>query len=359
MQKNHTLSIVLILLSALAEAQNDTINKVIITAPKYCDPKLVGMAPSKGFYISYERAGNASITSTSRDTAVGNSSANIERNNKFEVSLKFPIKTKGSLKLIGGFRYLYEEFTFKDASGISDYALYSNLQQKHLKSIGANLSVLQSLGETKFLIWRNDFDLNGDYTSKNLPTSSFIKASSTLLYGWKKCETKSTAIGLYLNYSLGRQSLVPVFMYNNTFNAHWGIEALLPASAKLRYNLNEKSLMYAGYILDGGSYNLDIDNPAIRQYKSLQLRKSYIKLFVEFQRELYKIIWFSVTAGIRQPTNFNLTTKEDKGGSFSFSKGIVKGEQLIENTVSLAPFFNATLFITPPKTLTNQVINSK
>jgi glycosyltransferase involved in cell wall biosynthesis len=359
MRKNLILSIVLALLSVWAKAQNDTTNKVTIATPQYCDPKLVGMAPSKGFYISYERTGNASITSTSRDTAVGNSSANIERNNKFEVSLKFPIKRKGSLKLIGGFRYLYEEFTFKDASGFSDYALYSNLQQKHLKSIGVNLSILQSLGETKFLIWRNDFDLNGDYTSKDLPTSSFIKASSSLLYGWKKCETKSTAIGLYLNYSLGRQSLAPVFLYNNTFSKHWGVEALLPAAAKLRYNLNEKSLMYAGYTLEGGSYNLDIDNPAIQQYKSLQLRKSNIRFFLEFQREIYKFVWFSVTTGMRLPTNFNLTTKDDKGGSISLTKGIVKGEQLIENTVSMAPFLNVTIFITPPKTLTNQVINAK
>jgi hypothetical protein len=357
MQKN-ALFIILSFFPALAEAQNDTINRVT-SGSQYCDPRLAGMAPSKGFYISYERTGNASITSVSRDTAVGNSSANIERNNKVELSLKIPIVTKGSMKLIGGFRYLYEEFTFKDASGFSDYPLYANLQQKHLKSIGVNLSMLQSLSEKKFLIWRNDFDLNGDYTSKNLPTSSFIKASSSLLYGWKKCETKSTAIGLYLNYSLGRQSILPVYLYNNTFNPHWGIEALIPAFIKMRYNINEKSLMYAGYTLEGASYNLDIDNPAIQQYKSLQLRKSNIKLFVELQREIYKFIWISVTAGIRQPTNFNITTKDDKGGSFSFSKGIVHGNQLIKNTVSLAPFLNATIFITPPKTLTNQVINAK
>jgi hypothetical protein len=358
MKKKYVLSITLALISALTEAQNDSINKITI-APQYCDPRLAGMAPSKGFYISYERTGNASITSASRDTAVGNSSANIERNNKVELSIKIPIVTKGSMKLIGGFRYLYEEFTFKDASGFSDYPLYSNLQQKHLKSIGVNLSILQSLGETKFLIWRNDFDLNGDYTSKNLPTSSFIKASSSLLYGWKKCETKSTAIGLYLNYSLGRQSVLPVYLYNNTFNPHWGVEALIPAFIKMRYNINGKSLMYSGYTLEGASYNLDIDNPAIQQYKSLQLRKSNIKLFIEFQRELYKFVWFSITTGIRQPTNFNITTRDDKGGSFSFSKGIVPGNPLIKNTVSLAPFLNATIFITPPKTLTNQVINAK
>jgi hypothetical protein len=117
--------------------------------------------------------------------------------------------------------------------------------------------------------------------------------------------------------------------------------------------------MYAGYTLEGGSYNLDIDNPAIQQYKSLQLRKSNIRFFLEFQREIYKFVWFSVTTGMRLPTNFNLTTKDDKGGSISLTKGIVKGEQLIENTVSMAPFLNVTIFITPPKTLTNQVINAK
>jgi hypothetical protein len=354
MKKESALFIVMMLFALMMQAQIDSITK-----SKYCDPRLAGMAPSKGFSIVYERVGNSTINSISRDTSIGNASANMERNNRFEINGKIPIITKGPLKLIAGLRYFYEEFTFKDASGFSDYPLYSNLQQKHLKSVGINLSMLKSVNEKNFWIWRGEFDLNGDYTSNNLPTSSFIKVSSALMYGWKKCETKSTAIGLFLNYALGRQSVLPVYLYNNTFNKHWGIEALIPAYVKMRYNFNERSLIYMGYDIEGASYNISIDNPALPRYQSLQLRKSNIRFFTEFQGELYKFIWFSIAAGIRQPINFNITTKSDKGGHFSFSKGIVPGDQLIKNTLSLAPFISAGIFITPPKSLTNQVINAK
>jgi hypothetical protein len=347
-------------LPLLGNAQGDSINLVTNLPKKYCNPTLTGMSPSKGFSFSYERVGDSHITSVSRDTAVGNSSATMERNNRFELNAKIPFITKGKVKLIGGFRYFYEDFIFKNPSGFSDYPLYVNLQKKHLKSIGINLTMLNSINEKKFWIARGDFDLNGDYTNNQLPTSSFIKVSAAFLYGWKKCETKSTGIGIFVNYALGRQMIIPVYLFNNTFNKHWGIEALLPAYFKGRYNFSDKALLLFGYDVEGASYNLSINNPAIKQYQSLQLRKSNLRFLAEYQRELYKIVWFNISVGVRQPVNFNITTRHDRGGYFSFSKfAFVPGNQLIRNTLSLAPFINAGIFITPPKTSENKVVNSK
>jgi hypothetical protein len=360
MEKKYIVLYFFLCLSFFVSGQNDSLNYVKISSPKYCNPMLSGMAPSKGFSISYERVGNSQIKSVSRDTAIGNASASMERNNRFELNAKIPIITKGKFKLIGGFRYFYEDFIFKNSSGFSSYPLYSNLQKKHLKSIGVNLSMLKSVNEETFWILRSDFDLNGDYTNDQLPTSSFIKVSAAFLYGKKKCETKSTGLGIFINYALGRQTIFPVYLYNNTFNKHWGIEALLPAYLKGRYNFSEKSLLLFGYDIEGASYNLSINNPAISQYQSLQLRKSNVRLVAEFQKELYKFVWFSIAAGIRQPINFNITTRHDRGGYFSFSRfSIIPGNQLIKNTLSLAPFINASIFITPPKTLMNKVIDSK
>jgi hypothetical protein len=360
MERKYFILYIFLCPSLLSHGQNDSINHVKISSPKYCDPTLPGMSPSKGISLSYERVGNSHITSVSRDTAIGNASANMERNNRFEFNAKIPIITRGKFKFIGGFRYFYEDFIFKNSSGYSAYPLYANLQKKHLKSIGINLSMLKSIDEKKFWLWRSDFDLNGDYTNEQLPTSSFIKVSTAFLYGWKKCETKSTGIGIFINYALGRQTISPVYLYNNTFNKHWGIEALVPAYIKGRYNFSEKSLLYFGYDIEGASYNLSINNPAITQYQSLQLRKSNVRVLLEYQRELYQIVWFSIAAGMRQPINFNITTRHDLGGYFSFSKfAFVPGNQLIRNTLSLAPFINVSIFITPPKTLMNQTINAK
>src|SRR5688500_8659346 len=88
------------------------------TTRMFCDPKLEGMARSKGFSILYERSLDARITSTSPDTSVGNGSATIRRNNKLDIKLKIPVWNKPNLKVIVGFKYFFEEFNFETPEGL-------------------------------------------------------------------------------------------------------------------------------------------------------------------------------------------------------------------------------------------------
>jgi hypothetical protein len=350
-------------------AQSDSAGETVGVRPKYCNPTVEGMGPSKAASILYERAGNANITSVSRDTSIGNDLATIRRNNRFNIDLKIPVINKPNLKIIAGLRYFYEEFTFKRSLNFSDtksldfsdYALYRNLENKHLKSIGTNISILKSRNETKYWVARLMADLNGDYTNERFPKSSFLKVSFAFLYGQKKCKTKTTAAGLYLNYSLGRQSVFPVFLYNNTFSKHWGVEALAPAYIKGRYNFSDKALLYFGYEVEGASYNLFINNPEMAKYSSLQLRRSTIRYEVQLEKEITKFIWISISGGLRQTLNFNVTTKNDKPGSLSFHNGIqlVKGDPLIRNTLAPAPFINVSVFAVVPKVLLNKIVYTK
>jgi hypothetical protein len=340
------------------QTDSNQVNK--IPKGEYCNPSIVGPGPAKGFTVLYERAGNSEITSNSRDTSVGNASAQIQRNNRFYADLKIPILNKPNLKLIGGFRYFYEEFDFKTNSDFASYPMYQNIESRHLKSIGTNINIIKSINATRYWVSRLMADLNGDYTNKKFPRSSFLKVSFAFLYGTKKCETKTTAIGFYLNYALGRQSIFPVFLYNNTFSKHWGIEALAPAYVKGRYNFSDKEMLYLGYELEGASYNLFINNPEIEKYTSLQLRRSTIRYELQYERELYKFLWMGLAVGLRQTLTFNVTTKGDKPGSISFQNGfhIVNGEPLIRNTLSPAPFINVSLYIVVPKDMLTKVIYS-
>jgi hypothetical protein len=327
---------------------------------KYCDPRLAGMSPAKGLTLLYERAGNAAINSVSRDTSVGNASGEVRRNNRFDLDVKLPLLNKPNLKFIAGLKYFYEEFDFKKSSSLSDYALNNNLESKHLKSIGTNISILRSINETTYWISKLMVDLNGDYTNKQFSRSSFLKISYAFLFGHKKCETKTTAVGFYLNYALGRQSIFPVYLYNNTFNKHWGVEALVPAYIKGRYNFSDKALIHLGYEIEGASYNLFINNPEIAKYTSLQLRRSNIRYQIQFEKEIYKFIWMGINAGLRQTISFNVTTKGDRPGHLSFTNGIhiIKGDPLIRNTLNAAPFINLSLFIVASKDLLNKVARS-
>jgi hypothetical protein len=350
-------------------AQSDSLGKDDVVKPKFCNPYIEGMGPSKAFSIFYERAGNSGISSVSKDSSIGNAQATASRNNRFNVDLKIPFANKPNLKVIGGLRYFYEEFTFKRNMGSSDrisidsleYPLYHNLENKHLKSVGADLSILRSVNETNYWAARLLADLNGDFTNKQFPRSSFLKVSFTFLYGKKKCETKTAALGFYINYTLGRQSVFPVLLYNRTFSKHWGIEALAPAFVKGRYNFSDKALLYFGYELDGASYNLFIHNPEMEKYRSLQLRRSTIRYELKFEREINKFIWISFSGGLRQTLSFNVTTRDDKPGRISFHDGIkiIQGDPLIRNTLGLAPFINVCIFAVVPRSMLNKVVYTK
>jgi hypothetical protein len=314
---------------------------------KFCNPSLEGMARSKGFSILYERALDAKITSTSEDTSIGNSSATIGRNNKFDFKLKIPVWNRPGFKVVIGFKYYFEEFNFNSPEGLS-YPLYQNLEDKNLKSIGGNINILKPLNETKYLGFRLNGDLNGDYNAKEFGKSSFLKYSIAAIYGWKKCETKTVGIGIYHSYTFGKRSFYPVLAYANTYSKHWGIEALLPASFKVRHNVTEKTLFYAGYEVEGSAYHLRIDNPPLSQYKSLELRRSNIRFTIDFEQEIYDFLWFGITAGLRQPISLNLSKEAS-----------ARNEDLITNKLALAPFFNASIFIVPPRTLENKILYNR
>jgi hypothetical protein len=342
-------------------AQMDSVEKADIVKPKFCNPYVEGMGPSKAVSIFYERAGNSQISSVSKDSSIGNAQAKVIRNNRFNVDLKIPFANKPDMKVIGGLRYFYEEFDFKNTTDSLGYAFYHNIESKHLKSVGTDLSILRSINETKYWVARVLADLNGDFTNKQFAKSSFLKMSFAFLYGKKECETKTTAFGFYINYALGRQYIFPVLLYNNTYSKRWGVEALAPAFIKGRYNFSDKALLYFGYELEGASYNLFIHNPEIVKYNSLQLRRSTIRYELQFQREINKFIWISFSAGLRQTLSFNVTTKSDKSGHISFHNGIkiVRGDPLIRNTLGLAPLINVSIFAVVPKSMLNKVVYTK
>jgi hypothetical protein len=314
---------------------------------KYCDPKLEGMARSKGFSILYERTLDSPITSESNDSLIGNGNATIRRNNKLDIKLRFPVINKPGIKMVIGLKYFFEEFNFETPEGL-EYDLYKNLEDKNLKSIGGNINMLLPLNETTYLGFRSSADLNGDYSAKEFAKSSFLKYSFSGLYGWKNCPTRTIAIGLYYSYTFGRRSVYPVVLYNNTFNSKWGIEALVPANIKIRHNFSKKTLLYLGYEIDGAAYTLKIDNPPFSNYPSMELRRSNIKFTLDFEQEIHDWLWFGISAGVRHALGMNLA-----------KEGGVRRDHLIENKLGIAPFFNASIFIVPPRTLENKILNTK
>lgn len=316
---------------------------------KFCNPRLEGMARSKGLTVLYERTLGANISSTSKDTAFSNSQATIQNINRLDIDLKFPIWNKPGLKAALGFRYFYEEYNFKNPEQLT-YPLYKNIQDKHLKSLGTNLSVLKPLNSINYLLFRAAFELNGDYTkgSTALSNPSFLKYNVAAVYGWKPCPTKTWGLGLYYSYTFGRRAVLPVFIYNNTFTKKWGLEAIVPIDVKMRRNFSEKTLLYVGYDIQGTPYHIVLDQPPVTNYKDLELRRSTLRLMAEFNREIHDWLWFGIAAGIRQPISFNF-----------YKSPATFNNKVVHNIINSTGFFNVSIFVVPPRTLDNRLLNAK
>ena len=181
--------------------------------------------------------------------------------------------------------------------------------------------------------------LNGDYGRDISPAKDYLKFSITPLYGWKKNSKLSYGVGLSYGYTFGRAIIIPIFAYNRTFNEHLGLEATLPASIRLRWNISERDLLYLTAKVGGSSYRIRFaDNSVFGEYETLELQRSEVKLFLNYDREIYDFIWFGVSAGMRQNVNFRL--REDPTR---------RATTLVEGKLNAAPFVNVGLFLVPPR----------
>lgn len=303
----------------------------------YAGPGVEGQARPRGLVIRYERLPGFDIESESDDPRVGNGEGRVRRHNKFSVSAGAPLINRPQTKLIIGFDYELEEFNFEDLDENS-YSLYRYLEDKNLKSIGLQLAYQHSLDERKFYIIRVKGELNGDYTRDNISITDYFKGTVDLAYGWSFSPYYSIGVGVQYGYIFGRQRIYPGLLYNRTFNPKWGVEAIFPAAARVRYNANEKTLFYAGYRLEGGSYNIYADDTELQQFDEIELRRTDIKGLLRMEREIYDFIWFAVEGGFRQ--YYHNRIYEEVGTS---------DDELIDNDLAGAGFIEVELYLVAPR----------
>jgi hypothetical protein len=113
-------------------------------------------------------------------------------------------------------------------------------------------------------------------------------------------------IGVSRTYRMGRPIIVPVLMWNQTFNNKWGTEIILPAKAFIRRNFSAKSLLLAGYELEGNQYLLPGANTG-QQGGDIFLQRGEIKPRIQWERQVNNFIWLSAQAGARINGRFNFT----------------------------------------------------
>jgi hypothetical protein len=306
------------------------------------NPSVVGMSRSKGVVVRYEMLPRFGVRSEGKRSDIGNAEADVRRNNKFELKAYAPIINRPHFKMVFGAGYFLEEFNFKQPEGL-EYPLYKQLQDKDLRSLDGQLIMLKPFNERNYLLLRVKGELNGDYGKySNISFDKYLRTSVEAIYGWKKSPYFSYGFGVQVGYTFGRQSIYPAILYNRTFNDRWGIESIFPANLTVRRNLSEKSLLFAGYKVEGASYNVTVSPPFMAN-ETVELRKSEIRARLRWEREIYDFIWFGVEGGYRYNHRFNVYEGEN-----------VKGDPIIENHLKDASFLQFDLFLVPPKRFLKQ-----
>lgn len=313
------------------------------TLEKFASPGVRGMGKSRGIVLGYERLPQFDIETEAKDPRLENGFGRVRRNNKFDARIFAPLVNKPQTKVIFGIDYKLEEFNFQDMSPDS-YPLYQYLEDKNLQSLGAQLAFLRSLDSRRFYLLRFTGELNGDWGKDDIDDElvDYFKSTFEAGYGWKKSPDFVIGVALQFGYTFGRKSVYPAIIYNRTFSDRWGVEAIFPANTRLRYNVNDKTLLYAGYKLEGASYNLYVDEGPLAEFEEIELRRTDVKGLLRLEREIYDFLWFSVEGGFRQ---YYRNRVFDEIGS---------RDPILENDLSGAGYVRVELFAVPPRSFTQK-----
>lgn len=313
-----------------AHAQSDTLQS---NESDYCVPSLKGIPVGKGVSFEYQRLPTIAIETIDKTGNFGDSKNTIKSNNSIEVKLKIPIVDQPYLNILGGFKYTFEEYHFENTTS---NPFYTNLEDKGLKSIGANITVIKPTRTNKYWIFKANADLNGDYDSNSTHFKDFLKFSISTALGWKINENYSYAFGISYNYRFGSPLLLPVVAFNRNLNEKWSIEAILPVFVRSRFQFNEGLQWLNTIEIDGASYRLNNFSAEFSPYDNLHLHRSDIQYTTRLEKKIMGWLWAASEVGFRKNLTYNLTNSNKANDNVIF-----------ENTLKSALLLNLSLFISP------------
>lgn len=287
----------------------------------YCTQKVLNQSPSKQFSIAYEfNTGfrNKTIHGTDRINSMGG------------LRLAMNILAFSTNKMILSLGATYWG-TRIHTDALSPEPALNQTYSNRMDIEGLNVLLFKPLNNRHFIIGQANVDASYIGQSQDWKlTAPSVTYYGSLLFGWKKNDYRMLALGLSRTYRMGRPLIVPVLLYNKTFNDHWGIEALLPARGHLRYNFNTDCLMMAGYELEGQQFDLG--------GSARFLQRGEIKPRLVYEQKLKGFIWLSAQLGYRINGRFNFVDRYNGE----------EANEVFKNTWGASPYFNLGIHLVTP-----------
>ncbi len=309
---------------------------------RFCTQKVRLLSPAKLISIGYEVAGPFDIASKPGEISglegLGEQTGRVNAVHGMQLLANFPVISKSSYILNLGVNY--NESTY-NVSRETDHPLHRNLDRFGLRTAGVNFTLFKPLNERNFLIFQGSADFNSNYIfDRPADFSNSMTYSGAGIFGWKPNDDLMWGLGVTRTYRGGESLIIPVVMYNKTFNDRWGIEMLLPARLNVRRNFSATSLLMFGFEIVGNSYflNTDTRDAAMGNFNQLHLRRSEVKVRFTWEKSIKDFMWISAQAGAIYFYKYGV----------SASESTPSGDFLIANKNTIPFYMNISLNLVSP-----------
>jgi hypothetical protein len=321
----------------------------------YANSRIVGTAPQRFVSVGWDVQGPYDMTFSpigsypegTEFAANQLATGRAQYTGGFRLNANIPVISRNNLVWQMGATYWDTRYNITDIAGDSTASgkdVLNALNQNGLRTGGINTTIYKPLGEYSFVLVQASVDMSGDY---GLGLQNEVRTSVAALWGKRPNDRKQWAVGLSRTYRVGAMNYIPIFLYNWTApNRKWGIEALLPARGAVRYNIDRKSLIMAGFELEGQSYRLNGLSMLRSDQGSLEIRRGELRPRLEYMRQLTGYFWLGVQAGYRLNYSFDADVLP---GSKEFFRGFTGTQPFaMLNSLGSAPYAQITInFVSP------------
>jgi hypothetical protein len=335
--KKNILIIILLMQGLMVFAQDTTDNEEYdpnaysdaSNAKKYCTQKVINQTPTKLIGVAFEQAFGFG-TNYTYDTSFSAQRSYGSMSGPRIMFNYLPISTNKMILQLGLNTWSSKIGHTHAVSGVLDSTM-SQVENNRADLGQFSALMFKPLNEKHFIIAQANLDAAGIGTSNNVHFSPRgITGYGSFIYGWKKGDYKMYGFGASRTYRLGRPLIVPIFLYNKTWNNKWGTEMLLPARAFLRYNVSPNNMILGGLELEGQQYAI--------QNTGEWLQRGEIKPRIQWEKKIYKYYWLSAQAGYRMGYRYNLVNQYDGR----------KVNETVMNNWGSSPYVNIGMYFVSP-----------
>ncbi|WP_449272031.1 hypothetical protein [Hymenobacter humi] len=317
----------------------------------FANPSVLGMGPSKGLIVRYERMPKFGVASSAQVSGLSDFSTDVTKNARLSIKGYIPAWNRPHLKVIVGLSYEREEFKFEQRP--TNYELFDNIENKGLKSTAAQIAVIRPVDEVHWYLARvkgepgRRLHLQPAHPVRLHPffgrSHLRLEAQSELLMGrglsvrlhiWAAQPLPGRDLQPHLQQPLGRGGIVsgPRHGPLQHFAELDSVRRLHRGRLQLHRAPEPRALSRKN---PDGSVDL-----SKKTLNSLELRETEVKFRLRWERELLSFLWMGAEGGYRYNYAFD-----------AFDRTNADREKIIDSKFNGAPYASLELFITPPRKL--------